>query len=252
MVAGLASISEGTIKLFNSDDLKKGRNKIGTMIENPAVYPKMTARQNLHYYCLLLGLDTKKTIDEMLKLVGLQDTGKKKAKDFSLGMKQRLAIAIALLDEPEFLLLDEPINGLDPSGIKEFRDLVLSLNKERNITILISSHILGELSKIATRYGVINNGVLIDEFTNEELHERCKGELEVKVDNMDRAKEVFKESDNFIGHKIIDHQTILFPNIPGKSSLINTELAQKGVSIISSSVVGQDLEGYFMQLMEAN
>ena len=167
LVAGLASPTKGTIKLFEEDDLASQRSKTGTMIENPAVFPHMTARQNFQYYSLLLGLDPTTTVNDMLTLVGLQFTGKKKAKNFSLGMKQRLAIGISLLGDPEFLMLDEPINGLDPTGIKEIRELVLKLNQERNITILISSHILGELSKIANRYGVINNGVMVTEFTNE-------------------------------------------------------------------------------------
>ena len=177
MVAGLAKPTEGSIKLFNSNNLDEQRVKTGTLIENPAIYPNLTAKQNLYYYCRLLGIDPSATIDSTLALVGLSDTGKKKAKNFSLGMKQRLAIAIALLGDPEFLMLDEPINGLDPSGIREVRELVLRLNKERNITILISSHILGELSKIATCYGIINNGILVDEFSKEELEERCSREL---------------------------------------------------------------------------
>ncbi len=125
LISGLAHPTKGSIRLFEKEDLDTQRRKTGTMIENPAVFPTMTAKENLHYYCRLLGLDPKTTIDEMLNLVGLADAGKKKAKNYSLGMKQRLAIAIALLDNPEFLMLDEPINGLDPSGIKEIRELIL-------------------------------------------------------------------------------------------------------------------------------
>ncbi len=252
LIAGLASSNQGEINLFGHDELNEARGKVGTMIENPAVFPKMTARGNLRYYCVLLGLDPDDNIDYMLDLVGLNDAGKKKAKDFSLGMKQRLAIAIVLLGEPELLLLDEPINGLDPTGIKEFRDLILWLNKEKNITILISSHILGELSKIANRYGVINNGILIDEFTKEELLERCVGELQIKVDNIDKAKEVLSNSKDFSNYKIIDEHTIHLPNVPENAGQVNKELVNNDVSVMSSSVVGQDLEGYFMSLMEAN
>ncbi|MHB8127521.1 MAG: ATP-binding cassette domain-containing protein [Mobilitalea sp.] len=250
LVSGLAHPSEGSIRLFESDDLDKQRRKTGTMIENPAVFTNMTAKQNLHYYCRLLGLDPKTTIDEMLNLVGLQDAGKKKAKNYSLGMKQRLAIAVALLDNPEFLMLDEPINGLDPSGIKEIRELVLKLNQERSITILISSHILGELSKIANRYGIINNGVMIDEFTTEELETRCVGEMEIKVDNLELAGNVLVNVLGIKDFRVMDEKTIRIMKDLDKAGLINMELAKNGVTVSSSMIIGQDLEAYFMQLMD--
>lgn len=250
IASGLAKPDEGTIRLFESEQLEKQRRRTGTMIENPAVFPNLTARQNLQYYCLLLGLDKDSTIDDMLTLVGLKDTGKKKAKNFSLGMKQRLAIAVALLDQPEFLMLDEPINGLDPTGIKEIRELVLKLNKERNITILISSHILGELSKIATRYGVINNGVMVDEFTNEDLQKRCTAELEIRVDNIDKATQLLKNNLNISNYSITSDNVIRIPCESEMTGIINKELAQNDVTVMSSMIVGQDLEDYFMQLME--
>jgi ABC-2 type transport system ATP-binding protein len=248
LVSGLAKSSEGNIRLFESDDLDKQRRKTGTMIENPAVYPNMTASQNLHYYCRLLGLDPANTIDEMLDIVGLRDTGNKKARNFSLGMKQRLAIAVALLDNPEFLMLDEPINGLDPTGIKEIRDLILKLNRERNITILISSHILGELSKMANRYGVIKNGIMVDEFTNEELVSRCAGELEIKVDDAGKAGELLNPLLGAGKFGIFDSNTIRTRELDRAGEII-TELAKNGVIVSGSTVVGQDLEGYFLFLM---
>jgi len=252
LVSGLAHPTEGSVRLFEQTDLDKQRRKTGTMIENPAVYPNLTAKQNLTNYCKLLGLDPKNTVDQMLTLVGLNDTGKKKAKNFSLGMKQRLAIAIALLDNPEFLMLDEPINGLDPTGIKEIRELVLKLNRENNITILISSHILGELSKIATQYGVINDGVMIDEFSKEELESRCKGELEIKVDNVEKAANILTNNLGIKNYHIIDDKTIRILSDLDKAGQINTELAKNDVIVTSSAVVGQDLENYFLQLMEQN
>ncbi len=251
MVAGLARPTEGTIRLFESDDLDTQRRRTGTMIENPAVFPHMTAQQNLMYYCKLLGLNPKETVGEILTLVGLEQTGKKKAKNFSLGMKQRLAVAIALLGDPEFLMLDEPINGLDPTGIKEIRELILHLNQERKITILISSHILGELSRVATRYGVINNGVIVAEFTNEELEQRCVGELEIKVDDAAKARTIIAGIINEANISVLDNNTLRITKELDKAGLINTELAKNGLVIYSSSVVGQDLESYFMQLMDA-
>lgn len=250
MVSGLAHPTKGSIRLFESEDLDNQRRKTGTMIENPAVFPHMTARQNLIYYCKLLGLDPKKTVDETLALIGLNQTGKKTAKNFSLGMKQRLAIGISLLGDPEFLMLDEPINGLDPTGIKEIRELILHLNQERKITILISSHILGELSRIATRYGVINNGVIVAEFTNEELEKRSNGELKIKVDDSDKAKLIISGIIDPSFVYTIDKNTIRVTKDLDKAGMINTELAKSGIVITSSSVVGQDLETYFMQLMD--
>lgn len=174
MITGLAKPSDGNILLFGKPDLLEGRARIGTVIESPAFYPGMTARENLIAQCRLLGINDLAQVDDILELVGLDDTGKKKARNFSLGMRQRLAIALALIGNPELLILDEPTNGLDPEGIKEIRELILRLNKERKITVLISSHILGELSKFATRYGIIHQGKLIEEFTEEELWERCR------------------------------------------------------------------------------
>lgn len=176
MIAGLAAPSSGSIELFGSSDLIKERAKIGTVIESPALFPNMTARENLIAQCHIANIKDLRVVDEVLELVGLHYTENKKAKNFSLGMRQRLAIAIALIGEPKFLILDEPTNGLDPEGIKEIRDLILHLNQEKQITVLISSHILSELSKFATRYGIIHNGSLIEEFTEEELWKRCISE----------------------------------------------------------------------------
>ena len=147
MITGLASPSDGNILLFGSPELKEGRSAIGTVIESPAFYPGMTARQNLIVQCKLQGIRDESQADAILTLVGLDDTGHKKAKDFSLGMRQRLAIAIALIGSPRLLILDEPTNGLDPEGIKEVRELILKLNRDRKITVLISSHILGKWNK---------------------------------------------------------------------------------------------------------
>lgn len=249
MISGLARPTSGSISLFESGDIDRQRHRLGTMIENPAVFPHMTARDNLKYYCKLLSV-SESIIDDMLALVGLADTGKKKAKDFSLGMKQRLAISIALLGEPEFLLLDEPINGLDPAGIKEIRELILKLNKERNITILVSSHILGELSKIATRYGVINNGIMVDEFTNEELLARCDGKLEYKVDNAEQAAAILGSLVEPSSITVVDSNTIHISKDLDKAAVFTSELARNGVMVSSCSVIGQDLEAYFMYLCD--
>ena len=174
MVAGLASPTSGTIKLFGQENLQAGRHHIGCTIENPALYKNMTARENLEIFRHAFGVKNTKSTDKVLSLMGLADTGRKRVGDFSLGMKQRLAIAVALLGNPQFLILDEPINGLDPVGIQELRNLFVQLNREQNITLLISSHILGELSKIATRYGIIHKGSLVSELSADDLMDQCE------------------------------------------------------------------------------
>lgn len=173
MITGLAAPNDGNLLLFGRSNLLEGRKHIGTVIESPALYPGMTARENLITQCKLQGVTDESQADSILTLIGLSDTGKKKVKDFSLGMRQRLAIGLSLVGTPKLLVLDEPINGLDPEGIKEIRDLILKLNHDHNITVLISSHILGELSRLATRYGIIHRGRLIEEFTETQLFERC-------------------------------------------------------------------------------
>ena len=169
MIVGLLKPTSGKIELLGSNNLLKQRQKIGCVIEMPALYPNITAQQNLTIQSMLVGNDDQEEIKRILELVGLKEVGKKKVKNFSLGMKQRLGIGIALIGNPEFLILDEPINGLDPIGVKEVRNLILKLNKNDGITILISSHILSELFKIANVFGIINKGELVTEIQKKDL-----------------------------------------------------------------------------------
>ena len=189
MIGGLASPTAGEIEMFGcrGRELKQIRSRVGCLIEGPGLYGNMTARDNMKMKCLLLGVQKKGYIEELLEVVGLKDVGKKHVKRYSLGMKQRLGIAMALIGEPDLLVLDEPINGLDPQGIAEVRETILRLNKERNMTILISSHILEELSKIATDYGIIHQGTLLQEITDEELRERCSERLEITLSSPELA-----------------------------------------------------------------
>lgn len=188
MLCGLSVPSSGSFT-FNG---KTGREigaemkKIGCLIENPGLYPNMTAQENLKLKCLAMGKNDNAYINELLELVGLGDVGKKTTKNFSLGMKQRLGIALALAGDPEFIVLDEPINGLDPQGIVEMREIITRLSAERGITILVSSHILEELHKVADSFGIIHNGLLVDELTAEELSARC-GEYTVVRSNDNEA-----------------------------------------------------------------
>lgn len=249
MAAGLAAPSAGSMTLFGSSNLEKQRIRIGTLIENPGLYANMTAQENLETVRLSLGIPDRSRIKELLELTGLSDTGKKKTKHFSMGMKQRLGIAISLLRNPDFLILDEPINGLDPAGIKEVRDLLLRLNREKQITILISSHILGELSKIATHYGIIRNGCLIQEFDTNELEQNCRRCLKVIVDHPQQAAGILERTLNIHNYDVPQPDMLrIFEELPN-SAEINRVLIQNGVSLKESYLAGQDLEGYFMELL---
>lgn len=252
MIVGLSKPTSGKIELFESGNLMQGRSRIGTVIEYPSVYPCMTAKQNMEAQRLFLGVSDKSVTDEILNVVGLSDTGKKKAKDFSLGMKQRLAIALALIGDPEFLFLDEPINGLDPMGIRDVRDLILRLNKEREITIMISSHILGELSKIATCYGVINNGELVDQFSTSELSERVRKSIRIKVNDTKRACNIITSEAGVNDYRIEDDGSISIFDSMEKVGDINSCLAQNSVIVESMTQEGNDYEEYFIKLMGGN
>ena len=252
MLVGLSQPTSGSIELFDSKNLNKARRKIGTVIEAPAFIPHLSARQNMLIQWTLLGSKDKSIIDETLKLVGLDNVGNKKVKKFSLGMKQRLGIAMTLMGEPEFLILDEPTNGLDPEGIIEIRQMLKKLNQEKGLTILISSHILGELSKLATRYGIINDGVLIDEFTEQELTERCQSSLIVKVNDINKACEILKSELNTDKFSVLNENTLEvfdFVDNPGK---VNSILAKNDIIIDSISKKSVDLEDYFMKVIGGN
>lgn len=249
MVAGLAKPTEGSISLFGTKDLERQRRRIGTLIENAGIYANMTAKENLEIVRRNFGITERNAVDEMLEFVGLGGLEKKKVKNFSMGMKQRLGLAIALFRNPDFLILDEPINGLDPEGIKEIRELLLRLNKEKGITILISSHILGELSKIATHYGIIRDGVLIEEFKAADLQDRCRRCQKLIVDNDALAVSILEEKLNIKNYDVPNTGIIRVFESFDKQEQMNKELILGGVNIKESFLAGQDLEGYFMELL---
>lgn len=249
MVAGLAAPTAGQMELFGSKDLEGQRIRIGSLIESPGAFGNMTARENLEVVKRQFGITDKSAIEDMLEFVGLAGTGKKKVKNFSMGMKQRLGIGIALFRNPDFLILDEPINGLDPEGIIEVRELLLKLNREREITILISSHILGELSKIATHYGIIREGVLIEEFGAQELNDRCRRCHKVTVDNTELAVNILEEKLHINGFDVPEKNTVRIFEGLDQTEKTNKELIVGGVNIKESYLAGQDLEGYFMELL---
>lgn len=249
MICGLAKPSGGNFTLFGSENITAGRKKIGCVIEQPALFPGMTARENLIYYSKMLGQDKVTDCDSVLAMVGLRDTGKLKTKGFSLGMKQRLSVAIALLGNPEFLVLDEPINGLDPAGIVEVRQLLLHLQREQGMTILISSHILGELGKMATKYGIINEGNLVEEFTAEELNQRAVHYVRVGTDNQEKACRILREKFGIEQIKVLSDTSICVYEQIDSIGAMNRELVSQNVMVSYLAVEGQDMERYFVDRM---
>lgn len=249
LAAGIASPSGGSIELFGSSDLNFQRRRIGTIIEYPAVYPTLTAKQNLEVYRRLYGIPDEKAVDRMLDTVGLSDTGRKPAKAFSLGMKQRLGIAAALLGNPDLLLLDEPINGLDPEGISDIRELLIRLNSENNITMLISSHILSELSKTATCYGVISEGQLIEEITSDELSVKCKRCLKITVSDPSKASTVLENVLGTSNYDILPDNMIRLFDYIDESGKVVKALVENGVDVSAAVPSGADAEEYFLEKM---
>jgi len=251
-VTGLVSSNRGSIELFSHTEsalIRQHRGKMGCVIEAPSIYPQFTAYQNMKIRQLTAGIPEEDKIKEILQIVGLPHTRKKKVKNFSLGMKQRLGLGLALLTSPDFLILDEPTNGLDPEGIQEMRHLILELNENHHITILISSHILGELSKVATRYGIIHEGKLVDEFTNRELEERCRRYLRITVDHIEKACNVLETKLQTNNVQVIDEGTLHIFDHLDRSGDICLALAQEGIKVFTIESKGEDLESYFLSLM---
>lgn len=249
LITGLIHKTNGDLELFGASseaELNTARAMVGSLIETPAFYGSMTARENLEVSRLVRNIPGKACIDEVLKLVGLEDTGKKKVKNFSLGMRQRLGIANALLGNPRLLILDEPINGLDPMGIVEIRELLKKVNKEKDVTILISSHILGELSELATCYGIISEGKLIEEISAEALKEKCRQYIELKVDDTARTTALLEKELQITNYEVLENKTIkIFEHLDSVGK-INSVISRGGVIVERIGVTGENLEEYFV------
>lgn len=250
LICGLQEPTSGSFILYgakNTDTkIERARRRMGAVVESPAVYPDMTAEENLRQQYLVLGMPSADGIAELLHLVGLDGTGKKKVKNFSLGMRQRLGIAVALAGNPDFLVLDEPVNGLDPQGIIEMRELILKLNREHGITVLISSHILDELSRLATYYGFIDGGRMVKEMSAEELEKRCRKCLRAEVSDTKALARVL-ESMN-AEYRIIDfNHADIYAEIP-VTTLVSA-LAIENCTV--NKIVEQDesLESFYMNLV---
>ena len=250
LICGLQNPTKGTYTIYGIPNTDKQilnvRKRMGAIIETPSIRLDATAEDNLKEQYRIMGLPSFDNLQEILKLVGLMDTGKKRAKHFSLGMKQRLGIAIALVGNPDFLILDEPINGLDPEGIIEIRELILKLNKERGITFLISSHYLDELSKIATDYGFIENGHMIQEISKEELEKKCKKRIELEVSNVKECVKYFEEKQ--FPYEVISNEKIYLYHKMNITELA-IALSEKNCIINKFEEKEESLESYYINLM---
>lgn len=252
MLTGLANPDSGNIKLFGEEDPKKlvnARKRIGSIIESPALYPNLSAYENLEVHRLLLNIKDNSVIKTLLDTVGLDYTDEKSARYFSMGNKQRLGLAVALMGKPDMLILDEPINGLDPSGMAEIRETLKKLNVENGTTILISSHILGELAKIADGYGVINKGVLVMQLSHEELVQKRTSAIKIVCDDTFKAIGVLEKTLNTTNYKIKNGAIFVYDFL-NEPNTVNKALVLGDVMVKEFSVGGDDLEGYFLSLME--
>lgn len=249
MICGLSAPTGGDISLFgyHGSERKKVISRIGALIEAPGLYPDMSAYDNLKLKCICVGIRRKGYIQNILDIVGLGNAGRKKVGQFSLGMKQRLGIGMALVGEPDLLVLDEPINGLDPEGIAEVREILLRLNREKNLTMVISSHILEELSKIATSYAIIDEGRLIKELSRDELDAACSEHIEIRMEHPGLALPVLDALD-FHDYRVVDEHTIHIFERLDESGSITMELSRRGVYIHSITVTNESIEDYFLRL----
>lgn len=249
MVSGLSAPTSGEIEIFGykEKDLKKVRSRVGCLIEEPGLFANMNAYENLNMKCKLLGIRKKGYIENILDIIGLSEVGKKKTKHFSLGMKQRLGIGLALIGEPDLLILDEPINGLDPQGIAEVRDMILKLSEVRNMTIIISSHILEELSKIATDYGIIHDGILMQELTKEELMHKCCERIEISLEEPQKAVPIL-DSMGFQNYQIVDKNHMYIFERLEESAILNRELNRADVLVKEIKISNEELESYFLNM----
>ncbi len=252
LISGLSFPTSGNVELFGHSEPKELQTelkRIGTLIEYPSMNGNMTAKENLKLHRIIKGIPNESIDEELLDLVGLSGTGKKKVKDFSLGMKQRLGIAIALLGEPELLILDEPVNGLDPLGVVEVRNLIKKMCEERNMTILISSHNLPELYQTATDYIIIDEGRIKKTLTLEELEENCKKHIRIECEECEKLIHVLESKLDTTNYKVMPDQSIKLYDYLEQKSQVAKVLFENGIIITGFSIEGDTLENYFISMI---
>lgn len=253
IITTLASPTSGTFELFNTssenDELFDNKKRVGSLIEYPAFYPNLSAYDNLKYYTIQRGIVDKNQINKVLELVNLTGAGKKKVKTFSLGMKQRLGIALAILNSPDFVILDEPINGLDPIGISELRDTFKKLS-DNGITLLISSHILSELYLLANEFGFLENGKLIKELSKEELDLECSKCIVIKTDDSKKVSVLLEKELNTNNYKVINNEEIRVYDYTDDSDKVSDVLVNNKIKIKGFYESGISLEEYFKEIIK--
>lgn len=254
ILAGQIFPTGGSFCLMGAEsekEMREVRKRTGAIIENPGFYPKLTAKQNLEYYRIQRGIPGKRVVDDILEQVGLSGAAKRKYENLSMGMKQRLGLGLALMGEPELLILDEPINGLDPAGIIEIRKLLLKLNQENNVTILISSHILTELENIATDYGFLNKGELVEQITAENLREKCRSYLEIKVTDAAAYAALLETEMLCSDYKVLPGGVIHILEHVDHVGDYSALAVRHGIGLLSFDMKEINLENYYMSLIGA-
>jgi len=251
MMMGLLRPTEGRVLLFG-EEMRPGKyahyNRIGSVIEQAGFYPNLTAAENLEIHRRLMGVTNRNYLDEALELTGMADVRNKKVKDFSLGMRQRLGISRALLHKPELIVLDEPTNGLDPVGIKEIRRLIVELSEKRKVTVFVSSHILSEIQQIATRIGIIHEGVLLEEIGYEQLRQKNRSYIELRVDDDRQAAFLLETELHVADYRVTEPGVIRIYERLDDSAAINKALSAKGLKVSGLSLANETLEDYFLKL----
>ncbi len=254
ILAGLSYAAEGEVVILGRNkerDLESVRRNIGCMIEQPGLFPDMTVEQTLKYYCIQKGVPDERRVEEMLSLVSLEQKRKSKCASLSLGQKQRLGLAIAMTGSPQILMLDEPINGLDPSGIVEFRSLLHRLSEDQNITILLSSHILSELEQIATEYGFLSRGRLLEEISAEELREKCADCIEMTVSDAELYAAALTRELPREQYKVFPGSLIRIYRPQAEAERFGRLASENGVYITEMQTLRTSLENYYMELKES-
>lgn len=253
MICGLSTPTSGSFTFMGNSGTKLGKcmKDIGALIETPGLFPKMSAFQNVKLKCLSLGIKDNKYVDSLLEQVGLSNVGKKPTQSFSLGMKQRLGIALALVGDPKFIVLDEPINGLDPQGIAEMRQIIHRLSKEKGLTIIVSSHILEELVKVADSFAIINDGKLLDEFTSEELARRCSSYIILKTSSSEKTQQILSDME-ISGVEVLDDKNVKITSSIDDTSKVIEKLVNSDIAVYELAFKQMTLEEYYLKSTGGN
>lgn len=252
MITGTSFWDSGSLVLFGKEQNQKAtreRKRLGTLLETPVFFENMSGRQNLEYYRIQLGIPGKQCVEELLNQMGLGEAAEKKVRGYSMGMKQRLGIALALLNHPDFLILDEPINGMDPKGIIEVRNILTRLNQEKGVTMLISSHILAELTNLATHFCFMDKGKVLEEISREALEEKCQAYLEVRTTDGEKMSVLLEQNFPKMKYRVYPQNVIHVYEKMDKAQEISQLAVENGVGLLGLTQKTVDLENYYMNMV---